>query len=269
YEFALSKVDTPFFCLLSDDDYFLPSFFETALQGFEQHPDVVFSACGVKAIDEEGRLISDPMNLWASEGYFPPREGLEDMIERPLLPVGIIFRSELIKKVEIDCDKEIQIRWDTDYLLQIISQFPYVINKKICAMFFSHSQGYSTSFYREQKDLLEKLNGHLVATNRMKNRLLKRLRFSFESKSVVRKAFARVYKRDLLSQIDSVPITDMLKDGPKLLKAYRKVVGVDQLFLRYSIKVWTYKNAAWALPWIRRFLSNARKVQNKMPNEME
>ncbi len=56
YNYAFDRIDTPYFHFLSDDDYLLPHFFETALRGFDHCASAVFSACGIVQLNEQGIL---------------------------------------------------------------------------------------------------------------------------------------------------------------------------------------------------------------------
>jgi len=73
YQFAFSKIETPYFSLLSDDDFLFPGFYETALNGFKQCPDAAFSACAALAVDEaNGKVKQNPLSLWQHEGIYQP-----------------------------------------------------------------------------------------------------------------------------------------------------------------------------------------------------
>src|SRR5690606_35210852 len=55
---ALEQVDTPYFCILSDDDFVLPVFFSSAMAAHEKYPDLVFSATAVLEANEQGQVNS-------------------------------------------------------------------------------------------------------------------------------------------------------------------------------------------------------------------
>ncbi len=143
YQSALASVQTPFFSLLSDDDVLLPCFCKTALQGFEEHPESIFSAGSTIIMTEQGKVVRVPLDLWKRDGYFIPPEGLLEMMTRYPVPTTILFRREVIDKVAIDPTNV--LGWDVDYLIQIAMQFPFYISKKPCGIFLQHDKSYSNS----------------------------------------------------------------------------------------------------------------------------
>lgn len=173
YAFGYSRINTPYFSFLSDDDYLLPNFYETALDGFRRHPDAAFSACGIVAQTEEGKERGNPLSFWNREGYFSVPEGVLEMIKARWhfpIPNGILFQHNIVKDVPPDFCPEITLVWDPDYLLQISARFPIVITRKLCGVFVVHDASYSSEFYLQLHGSTKKLNDYLVATQRMFNR---------------------------------------------------------------------------------------------------
>lgn len=58
FAYGMSRVDTPFFSLLSDDDVLLPEFYETAYSEFQKYPQAILVATQVPCVTEKGRLDS-------------------------------------------------------------------------------------------------------------------------------------------------------------------------------------------------------------------
>lgn len=262
YQFALARVDTPYFSLLSDDDILLPTFYDTALKGFDQFQDVAFSACAVKAIDENEQFVSEPMHNWDREGYFDKREGIVEMIKKPFLPVGILFNYQLVKDVEIDSSETIQIRWDTDYLLQIISRHPFVINKKICAIFLSHSQGFSTGRYREMFESSRKFDDHFNATVRICQRLMPTLDSFPEIKIDAKRAFDYELKQNFFWFINFNTDKKISLGICKLILIYRNHFGMDMLAFKLILRSFVFRYLPWIVPivrWIRSRINASSK----------
>jgi hypothetical protein len=251
YRYALSRINTPFFSLLSDDDYLLPGFYETALKGFEQFPDVAISACGVKAINENGELVSDPMSIWQRVGYFAPQEGVTEMIFKPLLPPGILFRHQLVKDIHPDWEQDIQIRWDTDYLLQIFSRFSCVLNKTICAIFLAHEQGFSTGKYRLMQESAEQFYEHIVATEKMMHHMLECPIISSAFKENVKQKFLTEIKKDYYNHIILYTNRKKFTEASHAIKMYKEKYKVDKKILLLSIARWLYKELPWFAPFAR------------------
>lgn len=187
YEFGFSHVKTPFFSFLSDDDYLLPHFFETSLEGFDRFPNAAFSACGVLQINEEGRIIGDPVSSWKKEGYYSVPEGIFEMTSsygKLLLPTGIIFQHTRVKNILPDWSKELQARWDSDYLLQIAAQFPFIINKKSCAIFSVHKDSFSASTFSQLEEVAS-MDQYMIASNKLLTRFLDASHISSTIKSKI------------------------------------------------------------------------------------
>lgn len=100
FNFLVSKVTTPFFCLLTDDDYYLPNYLEDSIFIFRKHPQIMFSVMSAPEINEVGDLLNDQLNKWPREGYFEKADPeLMKMIidgNHPIL-TACVFRSEIIK----------------------------------------------------------------------------------------------------------------------------------------------------------------------------
>lgn len=135
--YGIARVNTPYFSLLSDDDYLLPSFYETALHGFEQHPDAMFSAGSTISMTEKGEVTHVPMAQWARDGYFTPPEGLFvwTIQRHPVLP-GLLFRREVTEQVGFP-DPDL-FNSDFEYEWRVVSRFPYVVSRIPCAVFTVH-----------------------------------------------------------------------------------------------------------------------------------
>src|ERR1700677_685622 len=58
--FGLSRVDTPLFNLLSDDDFLLPEFFFLAASSLQDNPGAGFFFGGVLSADPEGQVLGFP-----------------------------------------------------------------------------------------------------------------------------------------------------------------------------------------------------------------
>jgi glycosyltransferase involved in cell wall biosynthesis len=134
--FGMRQVQTPYFAFLSDDDCFLPTFFETAMEGFAQHPDAIFSSGGViNVYEENGKIISSS----SSEGYFRPPEGLLEYASGTCPPIlGTVFRSDVLTHA-IFIDPDI-LHWDVDYMCRVTARFPFVVSRRPCTVLMHHTQ---------------------------------------------------------------------------------------------------------------------------------
>ena len=137
FKFGMANVDTPYFSFLSDDDFLLPDFYETALEGFQNFPDAAFSAGSVITMTDSGKVLYAPLSLWSKEGYFSPPEGLLEIIgEKHPIWTGILFRRSIIENVGV-LDPEVG-SIDLDFVFRIAAHYPFVISKKPCAVCVNH-----------------------------------------------------------------------------------------------------------------------------------
>ena len=263
YQYALSRIDTPYFSILSDDDYLLPSFYETALKGFEQCPDIAFSACGVKAINENSKFIAAPIHNWERDGYFAPTQGIMKMITHPLLPVAILFNHQLVKNINPDLSPEIQIRWDTDYLLQISSSYPIFLNKKICAFFLAHEQGFSTGKYRQMQESATKLKEYIKITEQMMQRILANPALKSELKTEVKNEFNHQMKKDYYACISLYFERKRMFEAVQAFKMYRKKFKLDAKFILFFVIRWLSSYIPAILIITRKILYYYRYITNK------
>jgi len=158
YQYSFSEVTTPYFSFLSDDDLVLPWFYETALKGFEQHLDIVFSACSVVILDKEGGVIDVPLSRWRKEGYIEPQEAMGHMPGSFPVPNGVLFHSRVLKKTVID--RTYVALWDCDFLLRTAMREPIYLSKKTCALFLHHENSFSAqqAFETVRKDMCLLIN---------------------------------------------------------------------------------------------------------------
>ncbi|MGZ4929280.1 MAG: glycosyltransferase family 2 protein [Halobacteriota archaeon] len=130
--FGLSRVTTPFFSFLCDDDALLPDFYQTALRCFERHPGILFAA-GEWIYVQNGKVWEFYPN---KEGYYSPPESLLEMVEGkelyfPCLP-ATLFRQDVVNKVGL-FDAEIPTT-DFDFAYRTALEGPFVLFKMPCAI---------------------------------------------------------------------------------------------------------------------------------------
>ena len=143
FNYGLARVDTPYFSFLSDDDVLLPEFYETAMAGFRDFPEAGFFAGSVIVMSDEGEVLAVPLESWPREGGYAPPAGLLDLIDHKL-PVwtSVLFRSAVTRPIGA-VDQEVGTPGDFDYQMKVASRSPFVISKKPCGIFLSHSHSYT------------------------------------------------------------------------------------------------------------------------------
>jgi len=200
YAYAFFRIDTPYFSFLSDDDFLLPCFYETALKAFEQCPDAGFSACGVVQINGNGVFVGDPLTRWQREGYYEVPDGILEMIDtegKLPVPTGILFNRGELKNIVPDWSLEIQLLWDPDYIMKIAAQLPIVITKKSCAVYMVHSNAFCSVFYDQLLESAKGLETYISSINILLKRLSNNENVLQSVKMLAQQTFIKRIKRTL------------------------------------------------------------------------
>lgn len=141
FQYGLSHVKTPFFSFLSDDDFLLPEFYETALKGFERYPEAAFSLGAVIDVNDEGEVVDVSLAKWPDREYYTPPDGLLEMIGKYSNWIGTLFRQDVIGRIG-PLDLALKAI-DVDFMFRAAAQLPFAISKKPCAVFVQHAASYS------------------------------------------------------------------------------------------------------------------------------
>ena len=64
----MSRLETPFFSLLSDDDYLLPGFYKRAVAALNAHPEALFWAGITLNVDTRNTIWDARVAEWPSYG---------------------------------------------------------------------------------------------------------------------------------------------------------------------------------------------------------
>jgi glycosyltransferase involved in cell wall biosynthesis len=106
---SISRVETPYFCILHDDDTFEPEFVEVLVRPLKDDPDLAFAFCDHWVMDSIGhRLSAETETLTRFSGRDVLREGrLDTVFETAVLgqsvPIGAaIFRRDVFTPRLID-----------------------------------------------------------------------------------------------------------------------------------------------------------------------
>ena len=164
FNFGLSRVQTPYFSILSDDDVLIPDFYERAMQKFGEHPQAGFVATQtISATNSEIKDIS--FKSYEPRLYQPP-EGLLKMSHWEIITwTGILFRKAVIEEVGL-LDEEMQGPDDSDFLIKIAASFQYVVIKYPGAIFFVHDASLSSTWSE-----LDALPGYIQMLERIRHDL--------------------------------------------------------------------------------------------------
>jgi glycosyltransferase involved in cell wall biosynthesis len=158
FQSGLSRVNTPFFSFLADDDFLLPRFFETAIERLEQHPQAGFFAGSSVVWEEKSNSIRhvssskcEKEECITLEDFFPFMEDQDDFPNW----TSMIFRREVLSTIGM-LDEEIE-GVDIDYIFRVLARFPCVISKAPASVFLVHENSYPKKFEFALRCSLEKI----------------------------------------------------------------------------------------------------------------
>lgn len=184
---SIQNVNTPYFCLLSDDDIILPNFSTTTLAGFRKYPQAFFSVGQAIIMSHNGHVIYLAPSGWKKkQGFFPPPQGIREFLGGKLQNypsfISILFKKDIIKN---------GIYWnligglpsEMDYFIGIASHFPFCMSCTPVGIATLHLSNYSGAVSIEQKclsgfELIKKVlkNGYKMEyqTQRYAGKMLKK-----------------------------------------------------------------------------------------------
>lgn len=145
FDFGMRSVVTPFFSILSDDDYLLPGFYDRALASLAEHPEAMFWAGTTISVDEQGTIWDARIDRWPREGVFNPPEGLMAMMHG-MAPAwtGIVFRREVLERVGF-LDQATLGPSDLDFMLRAAASHPFVLSKHPSAVYMLNTESFSAT----------------------------------------------------------------------------------------------------------------------------
>lgn len=137
FSFGLDAVDTPYFSFLSDDDVLLPDFYLNAVTALERQPDAAFWG-GTAIVMRDDGSIKDATD-WPAAYYTPP-EGLRAMIaNNHLIWTSVLFRTGKVRMIG-GLDPDVGAPIDTDYMLRIAAELPFITSPEPSAIWMSHPE---------------------------------------------------------------------------------------------------------------------------------
>ena len=176
---ALEKVETPYFSFLQDDDSLLPWFYETALKGFEKHPEAGFSVCRTLYVDAKGKPCPSQFSQKPASGFYPCPESLLALFKTHSGPWnGTLFKSSMLEKTG-GIDLEAGLALDAAFMIKCAAHFPFVASTKPAALFvvWPGSVSYSQlDSFSDLTPLLNLLKVHLNAPQQIHAECISHLR---------------------------------------------------------------------------------------------
>lgn len=144
FKYAWERIETPYFSLLCDDDWLLPSFYRTTMEGFCKHPEVICSVGSTLVLNESGEVVFAPSHRWPREGVYHPPEGMLRMLSWELPSMtGILFRNEVRNTGFLD--QEVGMAGDMNLQVCLAARYPIFFSKVPCAVNLTHAGAISFS----------------------------------------------------------------------------------------------------------------------------
>ena len=144
FQYGLTRVVTPFFSFLSDDDVLLPWFSKTAIQAFERYPEGAFFAGSLLYVTEQKKVVKVGISTNAEEMILSPVMAIKKMIEGTFpLWTSVLFRKMVKEEIGL-LDLEVG-PFDSDFLLRTAARFPGIASNQFCALFLRHASSFSVA----------------------------------------------------------------------------------------------------------------------------
>jgi hypothetical protein len=133
-----TRVETPYFSFLSDDDVMLPRFFEVAIDGFRRHPEAGLSILATIRMSLRGFVFGVPILNWP-EGLLPAPAGLLAILRygNPDL-AGLLIRRDVWEEAS-GFDANTEPPADLDFELRVSGRFPVVVSNEPGGILLVHS----------------------------------------------------------------------------------------------------------------------------------
>jgi len=248
--YGFKLVDTPYFCYLADDDFWLPDFLKEAIRGIEKYPDAGFFGARSICVTEKGApyLFSGSGNL---NGYFLPPEGACLLWEKGWpQQCAVLYRKEVLKTIGNIAPI---LGFDLDYLTRIASFFSVVFSSSPLAFFTINQSSLSSSrsvklITKEWDYIRNKIERNEYLPFVSKKRILQfwERRLPYQVRMVTMLSLIKGDISDAKHGVEllkhqpvfvwTTPIIKIAVDLAELNNFTRRLVG---LFFKYRMKVFT------------------------------
>ena len=208
---GFSKVDSPLFMLHADDDILLPQFIESAVDGFKNHPEALFSATQIIFISDEGHIHNVSLLKNFKSRFHTPPEGIITLLKDPNVLAGVVFRKEILEKVGT-YDEEVDLISDWDFMFRIAYRYPYVVTQNPGVLFIRHSDNASRqneALYRwpQWEKVIQKIEGDPI--------------YPPETQKSIEWALKRQFRRMLVHQAKTAVLTGKFKEAHLAAKVFK------------------------------------------------
>jgi GT2 family glycosyltransferase len=135
---AASRVGTPYFSFLPDDDLMLPHFFDVALAGFSEQPEAALSLLATLHMSPRGFIRYGRILRWPKDGLLMPPEGMLCCLRHgtPVVP-AMLMRREIWAQFS-GFDEATDPLCDIDFELRVMAQRPVWVSRQPGAIQLMH-----------------------------------------------------------------------------------------------------------------------------------
>jgi glycosyltransferase involved in cell wall biosynthesis len=142
---SVKHVKTPYFSLLSDDDYLLPDFYSRAVLALESNSEAKFWAGVTINVGADGKIWDARMMQWPRDGLYTPPEGALRMCGG-LAPTwtGIVFRTAILHESGF-IDPETLGPSDLDFTLRLACRYAFYVERVPVAVFSLNPASFSAT----------------------------------------------------------------------------------------------------------------------------
>ena len=188
FNFGMRQIDTPYFCLLGDDNYLLPDFFEEAVRRLDGLSERTIFVGGIESVDDRGRLISRNLQKWPA-GLVRAPDTIMHIVDSGFPNwEGILFRQQVIDEGRF-LDPGFAGAADQEFIVRIAGDYDFYVSKKICARFTHHSESWTSNralseYLTNMNTLLERWLKEYIWTADQEERL--RLAIDHSNESALR-----------------------------------------------------------------------------------
>jgi GT2 family glycosyltransferase len=157
---GFNAVTTPYYSLLSDDDFLLPGFYEQAIKAFDTHPSAGFVCSKTIWIDLINRKIQYRNQDWSAGFHEPSNEIVSKMFASDFTSTGVLLSKKLSQTIGIFEPSGSDIL----YLTIASASVPFVTMDHYGAVLMIHEEAYSAIGQGPVKESVSLLYKHFLAS---------------------------------------------------------------------------------------------------------
>jgi len=145
FRYAFKSVNTPYFSVLSDDDFLATDFYESAINILKYNPDIMFVIMNTLIVDKDANLYGNCINTNILNFY---RD--DDRFDRfhsgdiPTTWTAMVFRKE-VAQIYAEMDDRYEVGSDMRFLFHAAARYNFAYLSKVGAFFSYHNNSFSVS----------------------------------------------------------------------------------------------------------------------------